>query len=505
MERFRAILQWLSEHSLHLRVMLGVVIPIVLVIGAFSIIDYTRREENTLATLSMFSSHIGQVIQNNLQHQMLESDFEGLQELLVTVGQLNGVHAVYLLNTEGEVIFASDDAIIGTFMDHRQPECMACHDFEVVDRPQNVVVNLPGGERVFRSAQIINNETICQECHEEPSEHLGVLLTDLSVAPYEATLFRDSRDHFLWWSAALILTLGVVGLVFNRFMLLRLNALSRQIANVGKGQRVTRLPDTPRDEIGRIANAFNKMAEQVEERESDNEKLSLSLRQQSEQRGHLLNRLITAQEHERKRVARDLHDELGQALGGLSLRAQALKRLLISDTSGAIAQISEIESLIHETTEKMYDMILDLRPSVLDDLGLLPALRGHAERVFNPVGVQYFINTEGPIERLPPEIETSLYRTFQEALNNIVRHARADRVDIFLRRANGYFEGEVVDDGRGFELDSVDLSGDSSRGLGILGMRERVLQSGGQLEVITRPGKGTCVRIRMSLEEGNDG
>jgi signal transduction histidine kinase len=435
---------------------------------------------------------------------MLKSDFEGLQELLVTVGQLNEVQAVFLLNTEGKVIFASDEIVIGTFMDHKQPECMACHDFEVADRPQSAVVILPDGERVFRSAQIINNEAICQECHKEPSKHLGVLLTDLSIAPYEATLVRDLRDHFLWWSAALILTLGVVGLVFNRFVLLRLNALSYQIANVGEGQRVTRLPDRPRDEIGRIANAFNQMAEKVEEREADNEKLSLSLLQQSEQRGYLLNRLITAQEHERKRVARDLHDELGQALGGLSLRTQALKRLILNDKSGAIAQIADIESLIHETTEKMYDMILDLRPSVLDDLGLLPALRGHAERVFSPAGIQYFINAEGRIERLPPEIETALYRTFQEALNNIVRHAGADRVDIFLRRNNGILEGEIIDDGRGFELESVDLSGDSSRGLGLLGMRERVLQSGGQLEVITNPGKGTRIRIRMNLEEGND-
>ncbi len=505
MDKFRMLVRWLTHHGLHLRVMLGVVLPLVAVIGTFSIIDYTRRQENTIKTLSMFSSHIGQVIQNDLRHQMLESDFNGLQQLLVTVGQLNEVEAVYLLNIDGEVIFASNQSAIGTVMDPEQPECMACHSFEIDGRPQQAVVNLPEGEQVFRSAQIINNEPICRDCHEEPSEHLGLLLTDLAFAPYQATIMRDVRDHFLWWALALFLTLGVVGLVFNRFVLLRLNALSKQMAIVGEGQQVSRLPDRPRDEIGRIAAAFNKMAAQVEEREAVNKALSKSLRRQSEQRGQLLTRLITAQENERKRVARDLHDALGQALTALSLRVQALKRFIGKEEKESSDQILEMENLLRETTETMYSMVLDLRPSVLDDLGLLPALRGHVERVFKPIGIQYNIDAEGVMERLPADIETALYRTFQEAINNVVRHAGASQVRIVLKRENGQFEGMVSDDGHGFDLDSVDLSGDSSRGLGILGMRERIYQSGGELQVITSPGKGTSVQVRMPIESGLHG
>jgi signal transduction histidine kinase len=505
MNKFRRIISWVSQHSLHLRVMLGVVIPLVVVIGAFSIIDYTRRRENTFTTLAMFSSHIGQVIQNDLRHQMLQSDFEGLQQLLITVGQLKEVDAVYLLNTDGEVIFASNESVIGTVMDNEQPECMACHNFEAAERPQQAVVELSGGQQVFRSTQIINNEPICQECHEESSEHLGILLTDLAFAPYQATMMRDIRDHFLWWSLALFLTLGVVGLVFNRFVLLRLNALSRQIAIVGEGQRVTRLPDRPRDEIGRIAAAFNQMAARVEEREADNSELSENLRLQSEQRGQLLNRLISAQENERKRVARDLHDALGQALTALSLRVQSLKRYIGRDEAVASDQIEEIENLISETTETMYDMVLDLRPSVLDDLGLLPALRGHAERVFKPAGIQFVIDVNGKMERLPAEIETVLYRTFQEAINNVCRHADADNVSILFHRSNGIFEGTISDDGRGFDLESVDLSGDSSRGLGILGMRERIYQFGGELEVSTEPGKGTRIQVHLPIDKDKYG
>ena len=104
--------------------MLGIVIPIVIVIGAFSYIDYTRRSENNIATLAMFSTHIGEVIQNDLRHQMLESDFEGLQNLLLTIGELEGVQAVHLLDVNGEIIFSSDQRLIGTQEDIKQAECM---------------------------------------------------------------------------------------------------------------------------------------------------------------------------------------------------------------------------------------------------------------------------------------------------------------------------------------------------------------------------------------------
>jgi signal transduction histidine kinase len=485
--------------------MLGVVVPIALVIGTFSYFDYTRRRQKNNETLSMFAAHIGGVILNDLRHQMIESDFEGLQELLITIGQLEGVNAVYLLNTKGEVIFGSDEAILGTYMSNQSSECLVCHQFETTDRPNSTVVMLAGGERVYRSARIIDNEAVCQDCHTEDTEHLGILLTDLSVAPYEASLFYDTRYHFLWWSAALFLTLGVVGFVFNRFVLLRLNAIGRQIQFVGEGQDVSRLPDHPRDEIGRIATAFNQMVSRLEEREADNAQLSASLKQQNEQRGQLLNRLITAQEQERQRVAREIHDVLGQSLSGLAFRTQALRRYFVEDSGQADPQITKIENLIQHTIDKMYSMILDLRPSVLDDLGLLPALRGHAERTFQPVGIQYSIETDGINGRLPPEIETTFYRTIQEALNNIVRHARATRVQITLKQLDGCYEGEIIDNGVGFDLEAVDLSGDSPRGLGILGMKERVAQAGGELNVFTTPGAGTRIQVHLYFQTGEDG
>ena len=501
----RAILHWLTYRSLHIRVMLSIVIPIALVIGGLSYFDYLRQQLHNDETLAMFAEHISSVILNDLRHQMLESDFEGLQELLVTIGELDGVQKVYLLNSEGEVIFGSDVATIGFKMDPEQPECMACHEFKVPDRPSSFIVTPQGGEPVYRNAQVINNEETCRKCHKDASEHLGVLLTDLSFVPYQASLFQNTRDHFIWWSGALILTLGVIGLVFHRFVLERLNAIGSQIRIVGAGYLVSPLPDRPRDEIGRIAAAFNDMVLRLEKREADNARLSESLRLQNEQRGQLLNRLISAQEKERQRVARDIHDVLGQSLTGLALRAQALKRVIDIQSGQTAEPLEDIEALIRDTTENMYNMILDLRPSVLDDLGLIPALRSHAERVFQPAGIDFTIKVESPFERLPAEIETTIYRTFQEALNNILRHARATHAGIFLRHENGCFESEIRDNGVGFDLADVDLSGDTPRGLGILGMKERVAQIGGELTVITGEGNGTQIRIRFCHNEVQDG
>lgn len=497
----RSIIQWLTFRSLHIRVMLGIVVPIALVIGGLSYFDFLRQQQHNDETLAMFAAHISSVILNDLRHQMLDSDFEGLQELLITIGELDGVQAVYLLDTDGEVIFGSEEATIGLKFDSRQQECQACHEFNLQDRPSSFIVTPQGGEPVYRNAQVIDNEEACRKCHKDASKHLGVLLTDLSFVRYEASLFRDTRDHFIWWSGALIVTLAVVGLVFHRFVLERLNEIGRQIGIVGAGRLVPLLPDHPRDEIGRIAAAFNDMVIRLDKREADNALLSESLRLQNEQRGQLLNRLISAQEQERQRVAREIHDVLGQSLSGLALRTQALKRLIGVKPTQTANQLEDIDMLIRDTTEKMYNMILDLRPSVLDDLGLIPALRSHAERVFQPVGIDFKINVDSPPERLPAEIETTIYRTFQEALNNIVRHADAKHVVFSMRHTQDCFESEISDDGVGFDLDAVDLSGDSPRGLGILGMKERVAQIGGELSVVTRNGNGTRVILRFCLNE----
>jgi signal transduction histidine kinase len=227
------------------------------------------------------------------------------------------------------------------------------------------------------------------------------------------------------------------------------------------------------------------------------------LRHQTFRQQDLLKGLITAQEDERKRVARELHDELGQSLSGLALHLEAAQQFVETDPERALEQLSLTREMINTTTQKMYELILALRPSVLDDLGLAAALRSLARRVL-PADRFVFTLESGQLkERLQPSIETALYRIFQEAMSNIVRHSAAERVNITLAQRDGVFEGEISDNGKGIDLQAGKLPADSPRGLGILGMQERVAQVGGTLEIRSRPGEGTRISIKIPLGESD--
>lgn len=153
-------------------------------------------------------------------------------------------------------------------------------------------------------------------------------------------------------------------------------------------------------------------------------------------------------------------------------------------------------------------MILALRPSALDDLGLTAALRAHADRTLAHTGIQFEMDAtefhacteQGRSARLSPEMEIALYRMFQEALSNVIRHASAKHVRFVLARRAGWFEGRIEDDGRGFNPDDIHGDGLETRGLGLLGIKERVSQFGGELEIESAYGSGCCLCIRLPLE-----
>jgi signal transduction histidine kinase len=493
------------RRSLHAKITIGTALPLILISGFFTTIEHSRHRSTVLSHLSALASYSGQVIESSLQHAMLESDFAEVQGILDTIGKSGEFQVVYLLDPSGEVIFAPDNAGVGTVLDNRERECQPCHRLAVDDRPDSIVVRLEDGQRAFRSMQPIENTAECARCHDPDEQILGVLLTDIPMDPMEAALANDLRENLLWSAITLLVAIIVVNVAVSRFVLRRLSRMATAMADLGHGQLPSHLSEGSPDKIGQLAGAFNHMARQVQTRENENRSLSEGLRYQSAQQSELLRRLITAQEDERKRVARELHDRLGQFLAGLALQTGALERLITQDTPRAIQQLSQIRSLTTETTDRMYNLILDLRPSVLDDLGLAAALRVYSERLLDGTGIVLEMNVNELAERLPPEFETVLYRVFQEALTNIVRHANAKRIRMTLACRTGVFEGEIIDDGRGFDPDQVKVDGQSPHGLGLLGMQERLLQIKGRLEIVSRPGHGTQLLIFVVLEEGDCG
>jgi signal transduction histidine kinase len=205
-----------------------------------------------------------------------------------------------------------------------------------------------------------------------------------------------------------------------------------------------------------------------------------------------LSRVVEAQELERRRLARELHDETGQALTSILLGLKALEERVEGDDARAAAV--ELRELVVSTLQDVRRLAVELRPTALDDFGLVAAL----ERLTQSFGEQTGIRVDfepalGGGERLPSDVETALYRIVQEALTNIVKHAHATRVSVLLTRYDGIVKAMVEDDGRGFDA-AVGREG----GVGLLGMRERLALLGGRLQVESGDA-GTTVAAEVPL------
>jgi two-component system sensor histidine kinase UhpB len=196
---------------------------------------------------------------------------------------------------------------------------------------------------------------------------------------------------------------------------------------------------------------------------------------------------LRAQEEERARVARDLHDEVNQSLTGLLLRLEAAREAAPPELEG---QLEETKSLANQAMRELLSLARQLRPTALDDLGLAAAIGGQVEQVSRS-GLAAELREEGDFSDLDSDVQLVVYRVAQEALSNAARHSDAERIAVELRRAGDGVELDVSDDGRGFAFD------ESERGLGIAGMRERALLLGGDLTIESRPGRGTSVRLRI--------
>ena len=483
--------------GLRVKVSLGVFLPLIFVLGLFMLVQYETQQREILNNLALIASQTGLTIQNSLEFAMLNHNQEELQHILDAVGKNQSLRIVYLLDNSGRVVFAPGGQGVGTTLDNRDSTCQPCHSLPPAQRPASIVVTLANGQRVFRTMNPILNPAKCQGCHDASLRLNGVLLTDISMTPLEASLRQSLWQNLLWWSAAVLVALVIVNLVVERFVLRRLGKILMAIHDLGLGKRAAPLSDKYSDEVSQVSLAFNAMAQQIEKRIAENEQLSEDLHRQNIERGDLLGQVIRAQEDERARMARDLHDELGQALAGLSLRTEAVKKLVSSNPQQALVVLADTQSLVQLATEQMYNLILDLRPSVLDDMGLVVALKMQAERTLKNAGVAYQLDASGLSERLPPEIETALFRIFQEAMNNVVRHAQASFVWMTLSSEDDVFRGEIADDGQGFDYDGIRAHPNGTQGLGLLGMQERVMKYQGKIEVVSNVQAGTKIVITV--------
>jgi signal transduction histidine kinase len=222
-----------------------------------------------------------------------------------------------------------------------------------------------------------------------------------------------------------------------------------------------------------------------------------------EQLRHLSRRILSAQEEERRRISRELHDEVAQVLMGVNLHLATLKKEAAADAKNLTRKIARTQRLVVRSLNIVHQFAGQLRPAALDDLGLIPALHSYvkdfAKRTGLPIHFTSF--TRGRMEQLDSARRTVLYRVAQEALINVARHAQASLVNVSIQKLQSVIRMEVKDNGKFFQMQGVLPTG-KKKGLGLLGMRERVEMVGGRFTVESSPGKGTTIRAEIPFANG---
>jgi two-component system sensor histidine kinase UhpB len=313
---------------------------------------------------------------------------------------------------------------------------------------------------------------------------VAITLFAASLAAGLDLTVSDQRWSFLILALAIVLTLCV-----NMWMLQRRFApLERLIARI-EGIDPTepsshQLPaEDPVEEIDKLSRSFNRLLERIEEERRRSGTLAMR-----------------AQEEERRRLARDLQDEVNQALTAILLRLEALA---LDSPPARVEEVAELKRLVNQAMDELLNLARQLRPTALDDHGLMPAVETQLKRFSARTGVEVSLSTDGDPSTLPDDVQTAVYRILQEALANVGRHAGATAVAVELEAADDCLELRIRDDGAGFDPASLSRrNGDSSgAGLGLNGMVERARLAGGELDLRSAPGGGTTVTLRIGRLE----
>jgi signal transduction histidine kinase len=228
--------------------------------------------------------------------------------------------------------------------------------------------------------------------------------------------------------------------------------------------------------------------------EEQRKELLLQLKKKNENLKMLSRQIVSIQEKERRHIARELHDEIGQLLTGIQLKLEAAMFLPIERIAGVI---QETDELVEELLGQVRELSLELRPAILDDLGLLPAILWHLERFTNQTGIQVdFKHSQLHNVRFRQDIETAAYRILQEALTNVMRHAGRCKVRVKIWVVSDTLHLEIQDNGKGFDLNTFS---DKSVSFGLSGMQERATILRGTLLIKSVPKKGTSISIRLPV------
>ena len=335
----------------------------------------------------------------------------------------------------------------------------------------------------------------------------------LTVAPFYVVLEQpvdvalalpqQLRERLLLWIAVGLIATLVVAWITTRHVVKPTEELTVAAERMAGGDLASPVAVTAQDEIGQLARALEVTRERLREAyqavEQTNRELESRVAERTARLGQLLQRTISAQEEERQRLARELHDETAQTLTALAIAVDRIRDGLPNATPRTREQIQLAKEMAERLLAETRRLMVGLRPMLLDDLGLLPAIRWLCDSHFAELDVIATVEGDPRADRLPEPIEVALFRIVQEAISNIAHHAKAQHVRVRVARDAEQVTVEIVDDGRGFDTATLDRGAGQLEHMGLIGMRERVGILGGSLEVDSGPGRGTRLLVTVPL------
>jgi len=443
---------------------------------------------------------------------------------------------VPLRNASGEVIGAAGGAINPTnsvmsrILRAAVTSELDDHYIEIIDSNEVVIASDKTSHILghhdhdgILGKMIKEKVTACKTCDHGFTKSDGKAQDILAVAPLQsvswAIVFGQNMDEiyqpahqlrnkFILFALIFIGTAIIFSIGISRNIVSPIQSLITATNRIGQGNLSVPVGNIGSDEVAVLARSFDTMREQLAKSLDSIHRQNLELEdrviqrtQQLEEKQHanarLLKQLISSQEDERKRIARELHDESLQTLSAILMNIEMfrLHPELISPE-----RVTTMRDTVTRVINEMNKVIQNLRPTVLDDLGFEAAIVWLADRNLKDRGIHCFLNMQALAEeRMSPELQTTLFRIIQEAVMNIARHAEAGNVFINIGTNHRQFKMTIEDDGVGFNTSSALENLRTGRGLGVLGMQERAAQVGGVLKICSTPGEGTIIQCTIPL------
>jgi signal transduction histidine kinase len=457
------LLSKLAETNIRTKV-IGIV-AVCIFFAALSMVWYTNRDVS--AALEHELRDQGIAISQSLAEQctnlVLTNDALNLHNLITN--QLDSDHDMAYVYISDSM----DNIVVHTFNGGFPIDLIGINNVEPSQQYRIQKLNTDGGVILDIAAPIFDGKA-------------GTVHVGLSENSIDATVAQHTNNILIW--VVLVMLLGLfVSYGFASILTKPISRLAEMARAVGRGDFRWRSPGWAKDEIGSLGNTFKEMSEELKRKES--------------MRKHLLARIIDTQENERKRISRELHDDTGQALTSLMVGLKSVEGL---DSIAKVKEkTTELRSLAAQTLEDVHHLSTELRPSILDDHGLVAAIQKYTNEYSDNMGINVDFHV-GELfnKRLSSEIELVIYRIVQEALTNIAKYANAENVSIILEYRGTKLITIVEDDGKGFDVDSVMLSA-GDQNLGLFGMYERASLIGGKLTVESQLGEGTTIFLELSL------